>query len=890
MTSSLATGARLGRYEIIAPVGAGGMGQVYRALDTHLNRTVAIKTLPPNYRDDVALRQRFDREARTIAGLNHPHICVLHDTGEHDGIAYLVMEFLEGETLAARLARGALPSDEVFTYGIQIADALDRAHRHGVIHRDLKPANVMLTRTGAKLLDFGLARPPAEGLFAGETHVPGATPITAQGALVGTLQYMAPEQLEGRPVDARTDLFAFGAVAFEMATGDRAFPGDSQASIIASILNHTPPRPSARQPLSPPALDHIVSRALAKEPDDRWQTARDIVLELKTRMGEAVEAGPVSVSAVPPIGWLLVALVLLAVAGASLFSAYVRKSTPPVPAIHAALLPPDRMLFQLTGDYGGPPAVAPNGRSVVFPAVDPLGKRTIWIRRLDAQAPESLPGTEGGTFPFWAPDSRAIGFFANGQLKRLDLDSGSALTLCDAPAGRGGSWGVHGAIIFAPGVRGGLQQVSADGGAASALTSTDGTTYTSHRWPQMLADGRHFVYLAVQQEEGRDQSAIFLGSLTGRTPVMMLRSRTQAVVASGQLLFLRDRTLWAQPFDADSAELRGAPVAIARDVLEDPTIWCGVFAASDGGLLVYQTGQPGTALTAYDRDGHPAGAVGETGIIFDVNISPDGSHIAVNRGEPADIWVYEMGRGTGLRLTFDPRNETLPVWSPDGRSLIYSRVEADARAATLLVSASGGESTQLIPPGDLTVTDWSRDGKYLLMRRGSLLMSPGDIYVAPITDPSHPHPLLETPFAEYHARFSPDSRWVSYVSNESGHDEVYVMRFAVPQPGVALPTVAGGRVRVSTAGGVLPRWSANGNELFYLSPDLQLMAATVDSHGEAFAVRKVAALFSINPKPVGWVYDVTPDGTRFVVNSLGDEGRRPLTLVTDWAAAIEPPH
>ncbi len=862
------------------------MGQVYRALDTHLNRTVAIKTLPPNYRDDVALRQRFDREARTIAGLNHPHICVLHDTGEHDGIAYLVMEFLEGETLAARLARGPLPSEEVFTYGIQIADALDRAHRHGVIHRDLKPANVMLTRTGAKLLDFGLARPPAESLFGGETHVPGATPITAQGALVGTLQYMAPEQLEGRGIDARTDLFAFGAVAFEMATGERAFPGDSQASIIASILNHTPPYPSARQPLSPPALDHIVSRALAKEPDDRWQTARDIVLELRSRMRETAPAA-VGKSAVAPIGWLLGALVLLAVAGASLFSAYVRKTTPPVPSIHAALLPPDRMLFQLTGDYGGPPAVAPDGRSVVFPAVDALGKRLIWIRRLDAQAPQSLPGTEGGTFPFWSPDSRAIGFFANGQLKRLDLDSGSALTLCDAPAGRGGSWGPQGVIIFAPGVRGGLQQVSADGGAPSAVTSTDGTTYTSHRWPQILPDGRHFVYLAVQQEEGRDQSAIFLGSLTGRPPGMLLRSRTQAMVASGQLVFLRDRTLWAQPFDADSAELKGAPVAIARDVLEDPTIWCGVFGVSDGGLLVYQTGQPGTTLATFDRDGHQMGAVGENGILFDLNISPDGTHVAVNRGEPADIWVYEMGRGTSLRLTFDPRNETLPVWSPDGRSLVYSRIEADARAATMLVSAVGGESSQLIPPGDLTVTDWSRDGKYLLMRRGSLLMSPGDIYVAAYADPSHPQPLLETPFAEYHARFSPDSRWVSYVSNESGRDEVYVMRFAVPQPGVAPPTVAGGRVRVSTAGGVLPRWSGNGNELFYLSPDLQLMSAAVDSHGETFVVRKVAPLFSINPKPVGWVYDVTPDGQRFIVNSLGDEGRRPLVLVTNWLASDE---
>jgi hypothetical protein len=425
------------------------MGQVYRALDTRLDRTVALKILPAEYRADPALKQRFDREARTIAALNHPHICVLHDIGEQNGIAFIVMEYLEGETLASRVSRGPLPTEEVFGYSIQIADALDRAHRHGVIHRDLKPANVMLTRSGTKLLDFGLARAPADHLFSNETHPPGSTPITAQGALVGTLQYMSPEQLEGRPIDARTDSFALGAVIYEMATGERAFPGDSQASIIASILNRTPPPPSSRQLVSPPALDHIVARALAKDPEERWQTARDVLLELRTRLGERP---PVArSSSVPPIGWLLAGLVLLGIAGSGLLTNYLRPS-----CLGAGRRPRhDR------------PARA-HALSAHRRLRRPACRRARWaIRRVRCRGsageaadldpapryadPEVLPGTDDGTFPFWSPDSRSIAFFANGQLKRLNLDAGSALTLCEAPGGRGGSWSPQGVILFSPG-------------------------------------------------------------------------------------------------------------------------------------------------------------------------------------------------------------------------------------------------------------------------------------------------------------------------------------------------------------------------------------------------------------------------------------------------------
>jgi Tol biopolymer transport system component len=880
---TLKPGARLGPYEITASIGAGGMGHVFKARDTRLDRVVAIKVLPPVFAADAGLRQRFDREARTVAALNHPNICVLHDIGEQGDLAYLVMEYLEGETLAARLTRGPLPADEVVRYGAEIADALDRAHRQGVVHRDLKPANVMLTRTGAKLLDFGLARPPVEALFDTETRAPGESAITAEGVLVGTLQYMAPEQLEGRPVDARADIFALGALLYEMATGERAFPGTNQASIIAAILNSEPPPPSARQPLTPPALDHIVARALAKDPDDRWQTARDVHLELKTRTGAPAAA----VAQAPPGSrWLAIAAVAAVVLGVATASRWFAPPPNAAPVVRAMLPPPERMLFQLTGDYGGPPVVSPDGRRIVFAAIDAFGRRQLWQRRLDSLSAEPLPGTEGATFPFWAPDSRAVAFFAEGRLKRIDLDAGSALTLCDAYAGRGGTWSPQGVILFSPTTRSGLHRVPASGGVPVEVTSVEGTPFQSHRWPQFLPDGRRFLFHAVRQEEGRDRSEVFLGSLGAREPRPLMRASSQAHYSAGHLLFVREHTLWAQPFDAESETLGGAPAAVARDVLEDPTIWRAIFSTSAAGTLVYQSGVAGSQLTILDRDGHEAGPVGERGIIFDVNVSPDGTRVAVNRGEPADIWVYELTRGTSLRLTFDVRNETLPVWAPDSSRLAFNQAQRDGTVSVLEIAAGGGQPREIVPAGELSVTDWSADGRMLLLRHGAPIASPGDIWIGPAQPGAGgPGALLQTPFAEYHARFSPDGRWISYVSNESGRDEVYVMPFVSPRAGDTAPPAAT-RVRISTAGGVLPRWRRDGRELFYLSPTLQLMAASVDGSGRAFTVQSVEPLFSLSPKPVGWVYDVLPDGRRFIVNAVGDEGRRPLVLVTDWTRDI----
>ena len=416
-----------------------------------------------------------------------------------------------------------------------------------------------------------------------------------------------------------------------------------------------------------------------------------------------------------------------------------------------------------------------------------------------------------------------------------------------------------------------MHQVSASGGSPVAVTSTDGTPYTSHRWPQFLPDGRHFLFLGVQQEEGRDQSAVFIGSLGGRTPQVVLRSRSQAIYADGQLLFLRDRTLWAQPFDVDREALGGrAGGRRARRARGPDDLARHLQHVGHRHARSTRAARPARPDDVRPRLGTRSGQIGERGIIFDVNISPDGTRVAVNRGEPADIWVYELGRGTSLRLTFDVRNETLPVWSADSQRLAFNQTQKDATTAVYEIPAAGGAPRQVLPAGDLAVTDWSRDGRVMLMRQGELFISPGDIWAKPMD--GAPRALLRTPFAEFHARFSPDTRWVSYVSNESGRDEVYVMPFAMPEAGATAPVAAGDRVRISTAGGVLPRWRRDGRELFYLSPDLQVMAAALDANGTRIEVRSVTPLFSLNPKPVGWVFDVMPDGQRSSSTRLATKG------------------
>jgi eukaryotic-like serine/threonine-protein kinase len=886
---AIAPGSRLGPYEIIDRVAAGGMGEVFKARDTRLNRTVAIKILPPDVAGDPLARERFEREARAIARLTHPHICTLHDVGRQDGLDYLVLEFVEGDTLEDRLVRGALPVAEALKVAAQIADALDRAHRAGVVHRDLKPANIMLARSGAKLLDFGIAKAHAASPFS-ESTVGDTRTLTQLGTMLGTAPYMAPEQLEGGEVDARTDIFALGGVLFEMLTGRRAFEGNTHASVIAAILYSTPPPPSTLQPLVPAALDHIVARCLAREPDNRWQTARDLLLELRTHADPGTTRSAVPATAQPfsrprgTVGALITALVIALVA----VGALLLRGVPAAPIVRATIAAPPGARFDFSGDFGGPPVLSPDGRRLAFVATDGSGRRRLWVRPLDTVEARAIPGADDATFPFWSPDGRAVGFFMGGKLKRVDVDEGAVLTLCDAPSGRGGTWSAGNVILFTPSVRDGIYQVSASGGEPQAVTRVDRARHTSHRWPEVLPDGRSFVYLAVPRDAAqRDESAIFIASLDGGAPEPLVRSGTQASVVDGELLYVRDSTLVRQRLDRSRRKLAGEPTVVAQDVQHDPTIWRAVFSVSAGGPLVYQSGGEGgrSVLAWFDRAGRRLGSVGEPGIYFDINISPDGARVAVNRDDPADIWVYELARGTGSRVTFDPRNESLPIWSPDSTQLMFSAVTEDNRGMLALARADGAVSPTGLLVGDVAeATGWSPDGRFVLVKPADKRSAGGDVWVMPVADPAARFAFVATSFAEYHAQFSPDGRWVSYVSNESGRDEVYVTAFSPPRPGDAPKSLGHdparpGRWQISTGGGVLPRWRRDGLEMYYLGPDGALMAAAIDGRGTRFVVSQAQPLFKPDPKPVGWLYDAAPDGQRFLVDTLGDAAEAPLVLV-----------
>src|ERR1700694_2530382 len=564
-------GKRLGPYEILSSIGAGGMGEVYRAKDTRLDRTVAIKVVPAHLADKPELRERFEREARTIASLNHPHICTLHDIGHQDGIDYLVMEYLEGKTLAQRLLKGPLPLEQVLRYAIEIADALDKAHRKGVTHRDLKPGNIMLTKTGTKLLDFGLAKLSQEVVPADVQHsqLPTANdPLTAQGTILGTLQYMAPEQLEGREVDARTDIFAFGAVVYEMATGERAFEGKSQASVISAIMSSEPPSMSSLQPMTPPALDRVVKKCLRKDCDDRWQSARDVTDELKWLAAGGSQAGlaaPVVAQrkSRERLAWTVAAIAIVTAALGWGAFAYLRHAPEDAQQVRFFVSPPEKVSFD-SGVTTSPAAISPDGRRLAFSARDASGKVSIWVRPLDDPTTEALQGTDDGTSSFWSPDSRTIGFFAQGKLKRIDASGGPVQTLADDPTGRGGTWNPAGVILFTPDVNTPLYRVASGGGEPALATKLE-PQQTSHRSPSFLPDGRHFLYLVLGG--ATEPSGIFLGSFDSTESKRLLAAETNALYStSGDLLFVRQGTLLRQPFDAKKLALSGDPSAVAEHI------------------------------------------------------------------------------------------------------------------------------------------------------------------------------------------------------------------------------------------------------------------------------------------------------------------------------------
>jgi Tol biopolymer transport system component len=901
---TLSAGARLGPYEVVGALGAGGMGEVYRARDTRLERTVALKVLPSTLAADADRRARFEREARAVSSLNHPHICTLHDIGRQDGIDFLVMEYLEGETLADRLKRGPLPTDAVLRYAVQIADALDKAHRQGVIHRDLKPGNVMLTKTGPKLLDFGLAKLQGPQLSAGSmlSALPtGEKPLTEAGTLLGTFQYMAPEQLEGKEADARTDIFAFGAVVYEMATGRRAFEGKSQASLIAAILEHDPPPMTTVQPLTPPALDRVVRTCLAKDPDERWQNAHDVMAELRWIAEGAYQLGIAAPVVARHRGrerlaWALAAAGLAAALGTAILSRPER--APAYSSLVRAYVPaPAGMSFAFTGDSAGPVQISSDGTRLAFVAEDKDGQQRLWTRPVEAAAAQPLAGTEGATFPFWSADGRSLGFFAGGKLKRVDLSGGAPLALCDVRDGRGGAWSRQGIIVFAPVARGPLFQIPDGGGEPRPVTSVDPARHTTHRWPVFLADGRHFLYLAANHDTSRpEDDGLYVGSLDGGASRMLMRSHAGALAVSGYLLFIQDSTLFAQRFDDARLGFRGEPIPVAQNVTYDRGIWRAAFDASSTGLLAYQAGgaPAPTQLTWFDANGKTVGAVGEKDLFFDVRLSPDGRRLAAAVGDTSDVWIYDLVRNVRSRFSFDPTNDTEPVWSPDGTRIAFAsdRVTAPRVAApggplyvgpgrfALYMKPSGGGRTEerlLESTLNQEPSDWSPDGRFLAFVQGDpTRKTREDIWILPMTGERKPFPYLDTEFTEREARFSPDGRFVAYTSDESGRRDVYVTPFPEPRD----------KWQVSPAGGRLPIWRRDGSALYYLAPDNKLMGAAIQVRGPQVEVGTVRPLFATAARRQFGAYDVSPDG-RFLINAVGEQSAEPITLVVNWTAALK---
>ena len=885
----LSAGTRLGPYEIVASLGAGGMGEVYRARDTRLDRAVAIKVLPPALASDPQFRERFDREARAISRLTHPHICTLHDVGEHEGMAFLAMELIEGETLAARLGRGALPIDEALSVAIDIGSALDTAHRAGIVHRDLKPGNIMLARSGPKLLDFGLAK--AAATVQSTATAPTAAAITAHGTILGTFQYMAPEQIEGRDADARSDIFAFGCVLYEMLTGSKAFAGKSEASLIGAIMHASPPSVSATVPVSPSELDRLVQTCLAKDPDDRWQDVRDLLRELKwIRSSGLAPRVPVAGSSK---GAALRSRAIVALAAAAVLatvvSTYVITRSRVAPDVPAWAGGPITLTIGIPegtsppSEQGGtsPPAVSPDGRMVAWVSRGRDGSR-IWIRRLDETTPRALPGTDGASYPFWSPDNRALGFFAQATLKRTNVAGGSVQALAETPlVALGGTWSAQDVIVFS--TRFGLYQMPAGGGPVTQVAALDRSRQeNSLRFPQFLPDGRHFLYVA---RSGRpEQNAAYIGSLDGK-PVRLFPTLSNVVYAPpGYLLFVRDRTLVARRFDPLTLAAGAETIDVAPNVGGNSITVVGFMSVSTNGVLAYtSTPQPQQALRWFDRQGRALGALIEGVAVDQFRIAPDGRRVAAAildaKAGTRSLWLYEAERPP-VRLTFAGTHDWEPVWSPDGTRVAFgSYRDGPMNIYVKSVSGAGRDEPLLISDDQRDVGDWSADGKFLAYNL-ILDTNRSDVFVMPLSGADRkPVPIAATAAQENRSRFSPDTRWIAYDSDESGRTEVYVQPFP--------PT--GGKWQVSPSGGFHPVRRRDGRELFYLGPNNTLMARDV-RHGATFELGPPQRLFQTNTSiaAVGTGYDVSIDGKSFLVADRAPVGPvQPITVVLNWPALLK---
>ena len=887
---ALVAGTRLGAYEVVAAIGAGGMGEVYRARDTRLKREIALKILPLSFAADTDRLARFQREAEVLATLNHPNIAAIYgfeegpaEAGPHNSVGAgfsrpiqaLVMELVEGDTLADRIARGAIPQDEALPLAKQIAEALEAAHEQGIIHRDLKPANIKVKPDGTvKVLDFGLAKLNEPGSGIGDPGSGGARQIasfsptitspalmTGVGVLLGTAAYMSPEQAKGKPADKRSDIWAFGCVLYEMLTGKRAFPGGDVSETLAGVIKSEPDW-DALPNETPASIRRLLRRCLQKDSRRRLHDAGDARIELE----EPLEVPP-KVAALSRWrrAWLG-ATVLMLVAVAALAGRFTLSTASVTPVVFDVTAPAGARI-----DIGEP--LSPDGRTLAFIAVSETGPPQIWVRPLDSATARALPGTEQAQRLFWSADSQWIGYFAQGKLAKVPVNGGPPFVIANE-AGRDGAWSPED-VILVGGQRGKpLLRVSAAGGQASPVTELRANE-VSHDYPDFLPDGRHFLFMARATTSA--EATVYVGSLDSKERHLLPGINSGARYSpTGHVLFVRDNALMAQTFDVRRFELSGSPFPVARDVPGPVT----PFSTSSNGALAYLSGATAnnSELTWFDRSGKPLARVGSRGAYSLQALSPDGNYVAyvAFTNAAADIWVLDIGKGVASRVTSDPADDAFPVWSPDGRRIAFSSTRGGAgNLYERTVGVVGEDKVLLKSDAPANARDWSPDGRYLLYN------ARGDIWALPMFGNEKSIRVTETPFAELDPVLSPDGRWMAYSTDETGDDQIYIQSF--PQPGA--------RQQVSGTGGFQPRWSRDGKELFYIRPDFTMMSVSVRVSSSTPEIGAPVPLFRqqiafLGPVAAQRSYSVSADG-RFLMNVAPDDVPRPITVVLNWASTLK---
>ena len=878
---ALTSGTKIGPYEIIAPLGAGGMGEVYRAKDTRLGRDVAVKILPESFARESDRLRRFEQEARSVAALNHPNILAIFDTGQENGSPFLVSELLEGETLREILHGGALPQRKAIDYGVQIAQGLAAAHEKGIVHRDLKPENIFVSKDGRiKILDFGLAKLAAKGNAADGVTL--TSSHTAAGLVMGTAGYMAPEQVRGEPADARTDIFAFGAVLYEMLSGTRAFRRETTAETMTAVLKEDPPELADPGHVVSPALDRIVRRCLEKSPEQRFQSAKDLSFALSALSGSDTSAARIAAapSRIPAYVWV------------SILAAAALATTGTWFAAHRAE-PEKRMEFAISvpGEVSHI-ALSLDGSTLAFVSQDEnSGQSEIYLQQVGSHDATVLTGTEGASYPFWSPDGASLAFFAKGKLMKIAAAGGAPVALANVGAARGGSWGSRGVIIYEPDAGSAIWRVNADGSGVASVTDRFFTDQDqTHRWPVFLPDGNHFLFWAGNFGNLKDDrfSGIYASSLDGRERKLVTPAHSSFSLDSGHLLYADDeRHLVSVAFDTTKATLVGNPVVIANAVGFQPSTYWVALTTGENGTLIYNTstGAALSALTWMDRSGKELGRIGEPGVMCNPTLSPDGSRVAVDisdlKANNVDIWLESTQGAGNSRFTFDPAEEVVGVWSRDGRTVAYRSAGGSVGFGSILVkSATGLEREKQIfkvqSSDDIVPTSWSPGNQQILCTHKGLL---GDHLELVPSAGGNATPFQTGQGSQANGQISPDGKWAAYASDESGNWEIYVTTF----PGAA------GKWQVSRGGGTEPRWRGDGKEIFYLGPTGTMTAVPVSTVG-TFSTGTPTPLFQFHGRAAisstdVFSYDVSKDGKRFLVNRyVKPASITPLTIVLNASA------